>query len=57
MDGEKQRVFHVGIGRDNVAGSLSKKAIRHETVDREFTMLSRMKFIVVSIKRCLENLG
>lgn len=57
MDGEKQRVFHVGIGRDNMAGSLSKKAIKHETVDREFTMLSRMKFIVVSIKRCLENLG
>lgn len=57
MDGEKQRVFHVDIGRENVAGALNKKARRHDTGESEFTMLSRMKSSVVSIKRCLEKLG
>jgi len=46
MDGEKQRVFHTDIERETVAGALSKKAIRHDTGDSEFIVLSRMKFTV-----------
>lgn len=48
MYGEKQKVFQVDLRRENMAGTLNKKAIMHNIGDSEFTMLYRMKFSMVS---------